>query len=728
WAATYALHRFCSHLSIHRLLPPAHQAYWSELEAQRRAAGPEAQAYEYAADPFAAAEQRARAGRERERAEQEARERAERAARPWEGLPPVRMSGQARARVEELVRGLAAAESKGVAAVRRAEGGSGGAAGGSDGLDEEDGQVVEALVAKGFRRAHAVEAVGYCDGFVAALDWLCIHVPEDDLPAAFHASTNEITTAKGSPEELAREWAIRRVTDSGFSRKLLVSAYDACGGSIVRALADLVANFASDSLAGSEAQEDGGALWESWLEEVEAVRSVLGDDAVAEEPDPDVKAPGRGSDEEHLGPAVISVLVRMDSSPLHLVIGVPRRPTVTYPYQLPALYIRSEGLPAYMKLGIVRAVAQEAAALLGSPMVLGLVGWLQDNLDRLLESPPPLAGLVAPAAVDSASPAAAASADSAKLAKRRERRRQAGPSDPTGTGARLKELHERSLKSQEYQRMLRARQKLPSYKYREAIIESVTSRQAVIVCGETGCGKSTQTGQFLLEHILETGKGGVCNIICTQPRRISALSLAERVAAERAEKVGETVGYAIRGDTVRGPDTRLLFCTTGILLRMLTGDPDLRGVSHVIVDEVHERSVDSDFLLVILRELIAKRPDFRVVLMSATIDSDTFSRYFDDAPVLSIPGFTHPVTDLYLEDVLQVTGYAKGGAPITSEEKLVADGGSSPYQNLSPRARSILERESPDRPVDFSLVAAVVRTICRTAKDDADSGAAGAVL
>jgi len=104
--------------------------------------------------------------------------------------------------------------------------------------------------------------------------------------------------------------------------------------------------------------------------------------------------------------------------------------------------------------------------------------------------------------------------------------------------------------------------------------------------------------------------------------------VADRVAQERAERVGDTVGYSIRLESVRSKRTRLLFCTTGVLLRRLQCDGDLAGVSAVFVDEVHERSVDSDFLIIILRNLLRRRRDLRVVLMSATLNADMFADYF----------------------------------------------------------------------------------------------------
>jgi ATP-dependent RNA helicase DHX57 len=158
-------------------------------------------------------------------------------------------------------------------------------------------------------------------------------------------------------------------------------------------------------------------------------------------------------------------------------------------------------------------------------------------------------------------------------------------------------------------------------------------------------GKSTQAPQYILENMIETKRGSMCNIICTQPRRISATSLAERVSNELTERCGTTVGYSIRGESKQSASTKLSFVTTGILLRKLHADPMLSDVSHIVIDEVHERGVESDFLLVILKSLLRKRRDLKVILMSATINSTLFSNYFGSAPVLEIPGFTYPVKD-----------------------------------------------------------------------------------
>lgn len=209
----------------------------------------------------------------------------------------------------------------------------------------------------------------------------------------------------------------------------------------------------------------------------------------------------------------------------------------------------------------------------------------------------------------------------------------------------------------EGRKMLEFRRSLPAFKERDALITAITCNQVIIVSGETGCGKTTQIPQFILESEIESSRGALCSIICTQPRRISAMSVAERVAAERGEKLGESVGYKVRLEGMKGRDTRLLFCTTGILLRRLLVDRTLKGITHVIVDEIHERGMNEDFLLIVLKELLSHRPELKLVLMSATLDAELFSSYFDGAPVVHIPGFTYPVRTYFLEDILEMSGY-----------------------------------------------------------------------
>jgi ATP-dependent RNA helicase DHX29 len=175
-------------------------------------------------------------------------------------------------------------------------------------------------------------------------------------------------------------------------------------------------------------------------------------------------------------------------------------------------------------------------------------------------------------------------------------------------------------------------------------------------------GKSTQVPSFILEDQLSRGKP--CRIYCTEPRRISAISLARRVSEELGERKNDLgtsrslVGYAIRLESNTSKETRLVYATTGIVMRMLEGSNDLKDITHIILDEVHERTIDSDFLLIVLKKLMARRRDLKVVLMSATVDAERFSRYLDGAPVLTVPGRTYPVQIKYLEDAVELTGFS----------------------------------------------------------------------
>ncbi|KMQ97163.1 atp-dependent rna helicase dhx57-like protein [Lasius niger] len=216
-------------------------------------------------------------------------------------------------------------------------------------------------------------------------------------------------------------------------------------------------------------------------------------------------------------------------------------------------------------------------------------------------------------------------------------------------------------KNSNYMRMQEARKKLPAWSKTSEILEIVHKNQIVIISGETGCGKSTQVPQFILDDWImnrsQSEDKPHINIICTQPRRISAIGVAERVAAERDENVGNTVGYQIRLESKMSSKTRLTFCTMGILLQRLSGNLELSDVTHVVVDEVHERSAESDFLLMLLKELLPKRLSLKIILMSATLNADAFSSYFGRAPVLNIPGKTFSVEQIFLEDALERIGY-----------------------------------------------------------------------
>uniref|UniRef100_A0A7N6BDQ7 ATP-dependent DNA/RNA helicase DHX36 n=1 Tax=Anabas testudineus TaxID=64144 RepID=A0A7N6BDQ7_ANATE len=194
----------------------------------------------------------------------------------------------------------------------------------------------------------------------------------------------------------------------------------------------------------------------------------------------------------------------------------------------------------------------------------------------------------------------------------------------------------------------------------QELVELINANRVLVVSGETGCGKTTQVTQFILDDYINRGMGSMCRVVCTQPRRISAISVAERVAAERAESVGNgnSCGYQIRLQS-RLPRRQgsVLYCTTGIILQWLRSDPLLSSISHLVLDEIHERNLQSDVLLVIVKDLLNLRDDLKVILMSATLNAEKFSKYFDNCPMIHIPGLTFPVEEFLLEDVVEKIRY-----------------------------------------------------------------------
>ncbi|KAJ8919592.1 hypothetical protein NQ315_002214 [Exocentrus adspersus] len=225
-----------------------------------------------------------------------------------------------------------------------------------------------------------------------------------------------------------------------------------------------------------------------------------------------------------------------------------------------------------------------------------------------------------------------------------------------------KRIVERFLSKQcdtKYLVMLQFRKNLPAWHLKKEILNTINQAQVVVISGETGCGKSTQVPQFVLDDWISNyaSDNRHIEIVCTQPRRISAIGVAERVSEERVDVIGNTVGYQIRLESKVSASTRLTFCTTGILLRRLEGEPTLPNVTHIVVDEVHERSEEIDFLLLILKELAKLRPELKIILMSATLNASIFAQYFGDIPVVNIPGRTFPVKPYFLEDILEDTNY-----------------------------------------------------------------------
>ncbi|KAL2158204.1 hypothetical protein VTH06DRAFT_4524 [Thermothelomyces fergusii] len=227
----------------------------------------------------------------------------------------------------------------------------------------------------------------------------------------------------------------------------------------------------------------------------------------------------------------------------------------------------------------------------------------------------------------------------------RDAARQAGQPPADGLTQEQRVLKERIDAAERAQRTIQeVRKSLPVYAYRDAFLDAVREYQVLILVGETGSGKTTQIPQYLHEAGFTSGGR---KIACTQPRRVAAMSVAARVADEMGVRVGHEVGYSIRFEDCTSDKTILKYMTDGMLLREMVTSPTLEGYAAVMIDEAHERTVHTDILLALIKDLARARPELRVIISSATLNAEKFSGYFDDAPIFNVPGRVHPVETYY---------------------------------------------------------------------------------
>ncbi|KAK8866102.1 hypothetical protein IAR55_001253 [Kwoniella newhampshirensis] len=308
-----------------------------------------------------------------------------------------------------------------------------------------------------------------------------------------------------------------------------------------------------------------------------------------------------------------------------------------------------------------------------------------------------------------------------------------------------RELQDKSLDLQDrlaaYQsdpkleKMRKTRQSLPVTSRATEILAKIEVNEVTIVMAATGSGKTTQVPQLLFDDYINRGEGAKCNIVCTQPRRLAAMSVAERIADERGQQLGQEVGYQVRFD-VKLPQSNgsITFCTTGIFLKRMqsalgaTADPvavsRMDEVTHIVVDEVHERDIDTDLLLVVLKRLLADRRSrnkpIKIILMSATIDPTLFKQYFTDpkgrlAPVAEVPGRTFPVERHYLDDVVpQLQGLpANKGGWVFSEKNVVEYIG----KELSRDPSMFVEGTGMELEIPYPLVALTIADVMQRSGD-----------
>lgn len=220
--------------------------------------------------------------------------------------------------------------------------------------------------------------------------------------------------------------------------------------------------------------------------------------------------------------------------------------------------------------------------------------------------------------------------------------------------------------TQRYHEFYKKRVTLPVFEYRTDFMRLLAQHQCIVLVGETGSGKTTQIPQWCVEYSRSSGTKGVA---CTQPRKVAAMSVAQRVSEEMDVALGlflvfyfnfffafiyllifstgQEVGYSIRFEDCSSAKTILKYMTDGMLLREGMSDPMLDAYQVILLDEAHERTLATDLLMGVLKEVIKQRSDLKLVIMSATLDAGKFQQYFDNAPLMNVPGRTHPVEIFY---------------------------------------------------------------------------------
>lgn len=684
FAAAYALFRVCNMRNLHMTLPPTYKKLWKEDFADIKTADTkEGKGWFYEADPFLAKQEResAAADLEKKRAERlkaQAKEKVSSAdiglgagdvksKRIWSQAPKVDMGARIRREIEGLLRQHTVWNPHGVK------------------IPPKTIQaIVEEFAKLGFRRSHIEEAVAECKDREEVLEWLLIYVPEDDLPrwSLPEGYSAGVSLAAG---DLAREAKIKRLASVGYPADLCSHILDSKKGDELAAAEYLQSTLTHGAAFASASIPDNDV--EAWKEEQDTLEAIFGE---------------RYS---RISDRVCEIQSEAPEIPENTIFRF-QEPSTHYPTTPPVVIIQANGIPAYIRLSAIRRAVQHAEEnFSGEPMIFNILDWLEVNLSAIIENPGRLREI---SAVTALTPG-----ETKEIPARSGRKQRRGIDWKANSpqSITILEAWEAKQNSAAQIEMSRKRQSLPAWNTQHAIIDAVNSNQVTIISGETGSGKSTQSVQFVLDDMIQRGLGGAANIICTQPRRISALGLADRVSDERCSTVGDEVGYVIRGESkAKQGATKITFVTTGVLLRRIQsgGNADgnvassLSDVSHVVVDEVHERSLDTDFLLALLRDVLRYRKDLKVILMSATLDADIFMRYFgghSNVGFVNIPGRTFPVDDYYLDDVIRYTGFA----PELGEE----------FEDDAPREQESLGKalRSVGMGINYDLIATTVECI-----------------
>eukprot|EP00803_Ostreobium_quekettii_P004271 evm.model.scf_905.2 EVM.evm.TU.scf_905.2 scf_905:10452-23846(+) len=645
YAATAALHHVAGDRALDRVLPPDYVAIWNDC-AKRK-------------------EERDRLEQEWEGRRKQAETNKMRAARRQQKV--VVMSEQNQRMVEAVVRNIKGQQSD----TSTCDASTSSRPAPEASLRQIDRQ----LKAMGFsedQRMAAQAALDVDAQLSEHLDWLLLNMSSENLPKqlAGSSATNIVGVLRTAYDDRTAECKndpiVLGLCEYGYHYSEAAEALGQTNHDPEEALQRLFSKLTGIEVVSAcemqIADEDS-----AWREECTALEAIYGED---------IEFPSPSS-------ACLTVCVECDEveslnsqgEALKVTLLINSIPN-DYPEAIPVIAVSCTDVPHQGLKTVTLKLVEHAQELLGCPMVHDLATAVPELLkgvdfdeakkciEKVTETPHPQEDIEVEAIheEDKQLMPAEPVRNSVHTAPRKGRRApQLSPADLEAEN-RILELQQNELaRSSQHDGIRKQRQGLPAFEQRNEVLEAVECSQVVVVTGMPGCGKSTQVPQFILENAISNGQGSRCSIVCTQPRRISALGLAHRVADERAEEVGEVVGYAIKNQSCRSKRTRIMYCTIGVLLRQMISNQHLSNVSHVVVDEVHERSVDVDLLLLLVKNNLKRPKCHKVVLMSATANAPDFVNYFSNekcnVSVVHIPGFTHPVREFFLEDAVRMTGF-----------------------------------------------------------------------
>ncbi|QDZ20021.1 DExH-box ATP-dependent RNA helicase [Chloropicon primus] len=655
-AAVVGLHRVAGDRAMHRVLPKTFLSLWDQLHVK--------------------SVERKQSQERRQEREEKRKEKEKRINEWFAQLPEVHLSNENKELVESLVAAFAEVSPDAERKVKK--------------LDSEHLELIGKFTKLGFKEKDATNAVKL-NGLdhKQALEWLCINVDERSLPKQYAPLIAPVTivSQSSSAKDKSTKKEVKELQRYGYPAHEIEAALASSSQDVERAFLSLFGKLAvsnPDSVDCTGARGAPQAPSQDWQDEKEVLQAIFMEDFVDS------------------GGSWVQVSTSFYDEKQELerkcVVEFSHPLSGPYPEEIPLIRMSIEDMDPKFVLEMTKVSATFAESLKGMPMLHDIVMNLPDALTQSRENiKKATLGLTKKnlqqsgfGAGETTSPTASKGEKGRGSQKRHSSKRQSLHNEKIG-----KELKERHFEIRKaHKEKIQKRKSLPVASYSTEILGVLEEYGFCVVCGETGCGKSTQIPQFLLENEILGDRAGYCSIICTQPRRISAIGLAERVAFERGEKVGDVIGYSVRLDSKTSARTRVTYCTIGILLRRLISDPKLEGVTHVIVDEVHERSLDSDMLLLLLKSVTKRRKDLQVVFMSATANAELFASYFsrghkrDEDVIVSVPGKMFPVKQYFLEDACDQLGWQP---PEKASKKGKSNEGDIDYKLIEHLIAMILE-------------------------------------